>query len=149
MRKIECIEMEEFSAINEQILSHAVFAHKNDTRKLERTKKTIAYICIKANEVDMALQQHNAEEIVKKYVNKNELNISEFYIDIVPNRNNLKNRASLKKVLKLVKKKEIGQILIPDINHISRNLTAIRYVIDQFIANDVKVVCCLSNLILG
>lgn len=131
--------MEEKNRINEMMLSQTA---KN------KDKNTVVYISLKDKGIDMLEQKYIMEEIVNNYAKKNKLNISEYYIDLIPSRLELTNRSSLAKLLKKVERKEINQILIPDINHISRNIILVQKILDNVFKSNVKVVCCSSGIIL-
>ena len=121
--------------------------------KVDKSKKTFAYIClkkIKGNEKTTLYLYEQSKNIIKQYAKKNDLQISEIYVDYTLNRLDIKNRSALKKLMdKIQIEEEVGQVLISDIKHISRNMEITKEVIDKIGKFGTKIVCCNTNSIIG
>lgn len=123
---------------------------KQENTLLNKEKNTIAYIYINSKSLDTLQEQKClAELIITEYAYKNNLEISEYYIDCVPNEINKDNRVCLNKLLELVEKEQIGQILVPDIDHISKSSLGFKYVLECASEKNVQIVCCNGNWVFG
>lgn len=158
--KMKCIELKngynnyiEESIINSKLLVNMIFKNNQEpkTQKLEKNKKTLAYMSFKDindNEESYYIQK-SAEEDIKKYAEKNKLKISDCYIDYVPDRLDTKNRGALQKLIHKIQTEDIGQVLIPKMEHISRDMGANIEIVENICKFGTKIVCCNTNLILG
>ncbi len=146
-----CNNYIEAPIINEDVILNMITNHKKNLQ-LDKNKKTIAYMSlkdIKENENATFYIAKQSENIIKRYAKENDLQIYETYIDHIPSRLNVKNRIALKCLLDKIKQEEIGQVLIPKIEHISRNTIMANSLINEICEAGTKVVCCNENLILG
>lgn len=120
--------------------------------ELQKNKKTLAYIYLKEDKGNREARYYilkSAEEKIKKYAEKNGLEISDFYIDYVQSRIGIQNREALKKILNKIKEEEIGQILIPKIEYLSRNTVNAVNIINKIMKDGTRLVCCDRDTILG
>lgn len=156
--KMKCIELKngynnyiEESIINSRLLFNMILNNNQEpkTQKLEKNKKTLAYMCFKDiddNEESYYIQK-SVEEYIKKYAEKNKLKISDCYIDYVPNRLDIKNRGALQKLIYKIQTEDIGQVLIPKMEHISRDMETNIEIIESICKFGTKIVCCNTDLI--
>lgn len=119
-----------------------------DSNNLNKDKKTVGYIFITdSNQKEKEMM--NMINMIKKYAKENNLEISRIYIDKILDGKNLNKRCSLKKLLKETKKKEIGQVIVPMIEDISKDCIYAQKVLDTLNSKNVKIVCAIDGLILG
>ena len=107
---------------------------------INKEKETIAYIYINSTYIDTVhVQRCLAEMAISEYCYKNNLEISEFYIDCVPDDPHRNNKVCLDKILKLIEKGKVGQIIVDDIDHISRASRNFKTILDKVSENNVKI----------
>lgn len=117
---------------------------------INKEKETIAYIYINSTYIDTVhVQRCLAEMAISEYCYKNNLEISEFYIDCVPDDPHRNNKVCLDKILKLIEKGKVGQIIVDDIDHISRASRNFKTILDRVSENNVKILCCKGNWVFG
>lgn len=130
-----------------------IISEDKQNNKLQKDKKTIAYMSFKENNENkkerLYMQQQSAENSINQYAQNNGLEISEIFVDYIPSRLDIKNRESLNKLISKIKKEDIGQVLIPKIEHISRNTVMTVNIINEICKNGTKVVLSNDNCILG
>lgn len=120
--------------------------HK-DKNKLQKNKKTVAYMSFKeldSNNKAKLYITKLAEKDIRKYANENNLKISTIYIDYIPSRLNLKNRESLNKLMNRIEEDYIGQILIPRMEHLSRNMEVATNIINEINKRGARIIFCNS-----
>lgn len=123
---------------------------KENNALLNKEKETIAYIYINSKSTEtMQLQKCLAKVAITEYAYKNNLEISEYYIDCVPDEIHRYNRVCLDKVLELIDKEKIGQIIVEEIDHISKASIGFKTVLERASENNVKIVCCRGNWVFG
>lgn len=123
---------------------------KQEKDFIDKEKQTIAYMYINSTYIDTVhVQKCLAEMAITEYAYRNNLEISEYYIDCVPDEINGNNKICLDKVLKLIEKGKIGQIIVDDIDHISKASRSFKTILDKVSENNVKILCCKGNWVFG
>lgn len=111
--------------------------------EINKEKNTVAYLFLKKDS-NRLYCKNVLEDFVKKY----EIEISDVYIDEVQTNTSINEKYSLRRLLKDIKEKNIGQILIPGVEHISRKTEEIYETVKFASSEGANIICCKNDCIL-
>ena len=95
--------------------------------------------------IDKKHQLNKEKKLINNYAKKHDITISEYYVDEIESRYNLKNRKSLFNLLNDIEKKHIEQVIIPEAKHISRNMILLDKILKKFLKKKVVIMDCMGN----